>query len=149
MVGDIFSFVRLFRVEVKFYCVKVSREMSVKVFVIFILNIFYSGRGFVYMVWFFVGGYDFVLRLYFIDVVGGVIEDCFIVVGFGMEFVFFVLEENYCDGIFFEEGVKFVFRVIKVVIKRDVFMGGGVIFVMIIEEGYCEWSEEELKFFFE
>ncbi len=97
------------------------------------------------MAWFLVGGYDSVPRLYSIDAAGGVTEDRFTAAGSGMEFAFSVLEENYRDGIPLEEGVRLALKAIKAATKRDVFTGGGVTLVTITEEGYREWSEEELK----
>ncbi|AMQ19108.1 archaeal proteasome endopeptidase complex subunit beta [Thermococcus peptonophilus] len=144
-VGDILSLVRLLRAEAKLYRAKVGREMSVKALATLTSNILHSGRGFAYMAWFLVGGYDSVPRLYSIDAAGGVTEDRFTAAGSGMEFAFSVLEENYRDGIPLEEGVRLALKAIKAATKRDVFTGGGVTLVTITEEGYREWSEEELK----
>ncbi|WP_054839896.1 archaeal proteasome endopeptidase complex subunit beta [Thermococcus sp. JCM 11816] len=144
--GDILSLVRLLRAEAKLYRAKVGREMSVKALATLTSNILHSGRGgFAYMAWFLVGGYDSAPRLYSIDAAGGVTEDRFTAAGSGMEFAFSVLEENYRDGIPLEEGVKLALKAIKAATKRDVFTGGGVTLVTITEEGYREWSEEELK----
>jgi proteasome beta subunit len=144
-VGDILGLVRLLRAEAKLYRAKVGKEMSVKALATLMANILQGGRGFAYMAWFLVGGYDSAPRLYSIDAAGGVTEDRFTAAGSGMEFAFSILEENYRDGLPLNEGIKLALKAIKAATRRDVFTGGGVTLVTITEEGYREWREEELK----
>ncbi|WP_456368977.1 archaeal proteasome endopeptidase complex subunit beta [Thermococcus sp.] len=144
-VGDMLSLVRLLRAEARLYRAKVGKEMSVKALATLLSNILHGGRGFAYMVWFLVGGYDSKPRLYSIDAAGGMTEDRFTAAGSGMEFAFSVLEENYRDDIPLYEGVKLALKALSVALKRDVFTGGGVTIVTITKEGYREISNEELK----
>ncbi len=144
-VGDMLSLVRLLRAEARLYRAKVGKEMSVKALATLLSNILHGGRGFAYMVWFLVGGYDSKPRLYSIDAAGGMTEDRFTAAGSGMEFAFSVLEENYRDNIPLYEGVKLALKALSVALKRDVFTGGGVTIVTITKEGYREISNEELK----
>ncbi|ASJ06640.1 archaeal proteasome endopeptidase complex subunit beta [Thermococcus pacificus] len=144
-VGDILSIVRLLRAEAKLYRAKVGREMSVKALATLTSNILHGGRGYAYLAWFLVGGYDSAPRLYSIDAAGGVTEDRFTAAGSGMEFAFSILETEFEEDMPLKEGVKLALRAIKAATRRDVFTGGGVTLVTITEEGYKEWTEEEIK----
>ena len=147
-VGDILSLVRLLRAETKLYRARVGREMSVKALATLTANILHGSRYFPYFGWFLIAGYDENPRLYSIDMAGGVTEDKFTSAGSGMEFAFSILEDNYRDDLSLEDGIRLALKAIRASTRRDVFTGGGVTLVTVSEDGYREWSEEELKALF-
>jgi proteasome beta subunit len=148
-VGDILGLVRLLRAEAKLYRAKVGKEMSVKALATLTSNLLHGGRGYAYMAWFLLGGYDTAPRLYSIDAAGGLTEDKFTAAGSGMEFAFSILESEFKEDMPLEEGIKLALKAIKAATRRDVFTGGGVTLVTVTEDGYKEWSEGELKSFSE
>ncbi|WP_456421155.1 archaeal proteasome endopeptidase complex subunit beta [Thermococcus sp.] len=147
-VGDILSLVRLLRAEAKLYRARVGREMSVKALATLTSNILHGSRYFPYFGWFLIAGYDERPRLYSIDMAGGVTEDKFTSAGSGMEFAFSILEDNYRDDLSLEDGIRLALKAIRASTRRDVFTGGGVTLVTVSEDGYREWSEEELEALF-
>ncbi|WP_297457972.1 archaeal proteasome endopeptidase complex subunit beta [Thermococcus sp.] len=144
-VGDILSLVRLLRAEARLYRARVGREMSVKALATLTSNILHGSRFMPYFGWFLIAGHTGKPGLYSVDMAGGVTEDRFTAAGSGMEFAFSILEEHYRDDIPLVEGVKLALKAIGAATRRDVFTGGGVTLVTVTEEGYKEWTEEELK----
>ena len=144
-VGDILSLVRLLRAESKLYRARVGREMSVKALATLTANILHGSRFMPYFGWFLIAGYDEKPRLYSIDMAGGVTEDKFTSAGSGMEFAFSILEDNYRADLSLEDGIRLALKAIRAATRRDVFTGGGVTLVTVNEDGYREWSEEELR----
>ncbi|ASJ08673.1 proteasome subunit beta [Thermococcus siculi] len=144
-VGDILGLVRLLRAEAKLYRAKVGKEMSVKALATLTSNILHGSRFMPYFGWFLIAGHTGKPGLYSVDMAGGVTEDRFTAAGSGMEFAFSILESEYKDDIPVSEGVKLALKAIKAATRRDVFTGGGVTLVTVTEEGYREWTEEEIK----
>ncbi|NJE30647.1 archaeal proteasome endopeptidase complex subunit beta [Thermococcus sp. 18S1] len=144
-VGDILSLVRLLRAEAKLYRAKVGKEMSVKALATLTSNVLHGSRFMPYFGWFLIAGHTGEPGLYSVDMAGGVTEDRFTAAGSGMEFAFSILEAEFKEEMTLEEGVKLALKAIKAATRRDVFTGGGVTLVTVTDEGYKEWSEEEIK----
>jgi len=144
-VGDILGLVRLLRAEAKLYRAKVGKEMSVKALATLTSNILHGSRFMPYFGWFLIAGHTGRPGLYSVDMAGGVTEDKFTAAGSGMEFAFSILESEYREDILLKEGVRLALKAIKAATRRDVFTGGGVTLVTVTEEGYKEWTEEEIK----
>ncbi|HII60401.1 archaeal proteasome endopeptidase complex subunit beta [Pyrococcus horikoshii] len=144
-VGDILNLVRLLRAEAKLYYSQSGKRMSVKALATLLANIMNGAKYFPYLAWFLVGGYDEKLKLYSVDMVGGITEDKYATAGSGMEFAYSILDSEYKDNLTLEEGIKLAVKAINTAIKRDVFSGDGILVVTITKEGYKELSDSELE----
>lgn len=122
-VGDILNLVRLLRAEAKLYYSQSGKRMSVKALATLLANIMNGAKYFPYLAWFLVGGYDEKLKLYSVDMVGGITEDKYATAGSGMEFAYSILDSEYKDNLTLEEGIKLAVKAINTAIKRDVFSG--------------------------
>lgn len=145
-VGDVQVFVRMLEVEVRYYQFMWGRFMIVKVMVYLFSNIFNENKWFLYMVQIIIGGYVEEFILVNFDLFGGFIFDDYIVIGLGSFFVIVVFEDGFRKDMSFEEVKELVVRVVRIVGKRDVYIGDRKVQVVVIskdgmKEEFVEFKE--------
>jgi len=145
--GDVQSLVNTLRVEANLYRLSHGHPISTKSLAQVASNLLHGRRGFPYMVEGVISGIDSDgPRLYFLDPVGGKLEEeKFASAGTGSTVAYGVLEQNYREGMKLEEGAKLVTQSIKIAIERDAATGEKTIVALIDERGYRELSEKEVE----
>ncbi len=144
--GDVQSLVNMLRAEANLYRLNHERPISTKSLAQVASNVLHGRRGFPYIVAGVISGVDADgSRLYFLDPVGGKLEEeKFASAGTGSTVAYGVLEQNYRDEMTLDDGVKLVAQSIKIAIERDVATGEKIVVAKIDEKGYQELSEEEV-----
>jgi len=145
--GDVQSMVNMLRAEANLYRLSHGHPISTKSLAQVASNQLHGRRVFPYIVAGVISGVDSDgPRLYFLDPVGGKIEEeKFASAGTGSTVAYGVLEQNYRDGMKIEEGANLVAQSIKIAIERDAASGDKTVVALIDERGYRELPEEEVE----
>lgn len=144
--GDVQSLVNMLRAEANLYRLSHEHPISTKSLAQVASNMLHGRRVFPYIVAGVLSGVDSDgPRLYFLDPVGGKLEEeKFASAGTGSTIAYGVLEQNYRDGMKLDDGVKLVAQSIKIAIERDAATGDKIVVAKIDEKGYQELPEEEV-----
>ncbi|MBC7219326.1 MAG: proteasome subunit beta [Hadesarchaea archaeon] len=144
--GDIQSFVSLLRAEANLYRLNQGRPITTKALVQVASNLLFGRRIFPYIVAGVISGIDpDGPRLYFLDPVGGKIEEeKFASAGTGSTIAYGVLEQMYRDDMSLEECARLAAQSIKTAIERDAATGEKTVVAIIDGKGYRELSDEEI-----
>ncbi len=145
--GDVQSLVNLLKTEANLYRLAQKRSISVKSLAQVASNLLHGRRIFPLIASGILSGVDEDQpRLYFLDPVGGKIEEeKFASAGTGSTVAYGVLEQQYRDDMKLEDGLKLAAQSIKTAIERDAATGDRVVVAAIDEKGYRELSEEEVE----
>lgn len=145
--GDVQGFVDVLKAESSLYRLREERLMAPNVLAHLASNILHSRRMFPYLISALLAGVgDDGPRLYFLDPVGGMLEDeRFAAGGTGESVAYGVLEGGYSDGMSLEDGAKLAAQSIAGAIERDAATGDKVIVAIIDGEGYRELPESEVE----
>ena len=144
--GDIQSLVGLLKVEANLYRLNHERPISTKSLAQMASNLLHGRRVFPYIVAGVISGLDDDgPRLYFLDPVGGKLEEeKFASAGTGSTIAYGVLEQQYRDDIELEEGAKLAAQSIRTAVERDAATGDKIVVTLIDEKGYRELTEGEV-----
>jgi proteasome beta subunit len=145
--GDVQSLVNLLKAEANLYRLAQKRSISTKSLAQVASNLLHGRRIFPLVASGILSGVDEDQpRLYFLDPVGGKIEEeKFASAGTGSTVAYGVLERQYRDDMKLEEGLKLAAQSIKTAIERDAATGDKIVVAAIDEKGYRELSEEEVE----
>jgi proteasome beta subunit len=145
--GDVQSLVNMLRAEANLYRLSHGRSITTKSLAQVASNMLHGRRVFPYIVAGVISGVDSDgPRLYFLDPVGGKLEEeKFASAGTGSTVAYGVLEQNYRDEMKLDEGAKLVAQSIKIAIERDAATGDKTVIALIDERGYRELSEDEVE----
>jgi proteasome beta subunit len=145
--GDIQSLVGLLRAEANLYRLNHERPISTKSLAQMAANLLHGRRTFPYIVAGVISGLDDEgPRLYFLDPVGGKLEEeKFASAGTGSTITYGVLEQQYRDDMGLEEGAKLAAQSIRTAIERDAATGDKIVVTLIDEKGYRELTEGEVE----
>lgn len=145
--GDIQSLVGLLRAEANLYRLSHGRPISTKSLAQMTSNLLHGRRVFPYIVAGVISGLDDDgPRLYFLDPVGGKLEEeKFASAGTGSTVAYGVLEQQYRDGMGLDDGAKLAAQSIRTAIERDAATGDKTVVALIDAKGYRELSEEEVE----
>jgi proteasome beta subunit len=145
--GDVQSLVNLLKAEANLYRLAQKRSISTKSLAQVASNLLHGRRIFPLVASGILSGVDEdQSRLYFLDPVGGKIEEeKFASAGTGSTVAYGVLERQYRDDMKLEEGLKLAAQSIKTAIERDAATGDKIVVAAIDEKGYRELSEEEVE----
>lgn len=145
--GDVQSMVNMLRAEANLYRLSHGCHISTKSLAQVASNLLHGRRVFPYIVAGVISGFDSDgPRLYFLDPVGGKLEEeKFASAGTGSTIAYGVLEQNYRDEMKLEDGAKLVAQSIKIAIERDAATGDKTVIALIDERGYRELPEEEVE----
>ena len=144
--GDIQSLVGMLRAEANLYRLNHGRQVSTKSLAQIASNMLHGRRMFPYIAAGVISGLDEDSpRLYFLDPVGGKLEEeKFASAGTGSTVAYGVLEQQYRDGIGIDEGAKLAAQSIRTAIERDAATGDNIVVALIDEKGYRELSDKEV-----
>lgn len=144
--GDVQSLVNWLRTEANLYRLNQKRSISTKSLAQVASNVLHVRRLFPYIVAGVISGVDSDgARLYFLDPVGGKLEEeKFASAGTGSAVAYGVLEQNYRDDMKLEEGAKLAAQSIRTAIERDAATGDKIVLALIDEKGYRELSDAEV-----
>lgn len=144
--GDVQSLVSLLKAEANLYKFNHGRSVSTKSLAQMASNLLHGRRVFPYIVAGVISGLDNDgPRLYFLDPVGGKLEEeKFASAGSGSTVAYGVLEQQYRDGMDLDEGTKLAAQSIRIAIERDAATGEKTAVAVIDAKGYRELSEEEV-----
>jgi proteasome beta subunit len=145
--GDVQSLVSLLKAEANLYRLNHGRSISAKSLAQMASNLLHGRRVFPYIVAGVISGFDDDgPRLYFLDPVGGKLEEeKFASAGTGSTVAYGTLEQSYRDGMTLDEGAKLAVQSIRTAIERDAATGDKTVVAVIDEKGYRELSEEEVE----
>lgn len=144
--GDVQSLVNMLRVEANLYRFNQKRSISTKSLAQFASNVLHVRRLFPYIVAGVISGVDSDgPRLYFLDPVGGKLEEeKFASAGTGSTLAYGALEQKYRDGMKLDEGAKLAAQSIRTAIERDAATGDKIVLALIDEKGYRELPDAEV-----
>jgi proteasome beta subunit len=145
--GDVQSFVKLLQTEASLYRFNRKEPISTKSLAQIASNLLHGRRLFPYIVEGIISGMDEDgPRLYFLDPVGGKLEERkFAAAGTGATVAYGALERGYTEGMKVQEGAKLAAESIKTAIERDAATGERTVVVIVDREGYRELSDEEVS----
>lgn len=145
--GDVQGFVDVLKAESSLYRLREERLMAPSVLAHLASNILHGRRMFPYLISALLAGVgDDGPRLYFLDPVGGMLEDeRFAAGGTGESVAYGVLEQGYSDGMSLKDGAKLAAQSIAGAIERDAATGDKVMVAIIDGEGYRELPESEVE----
>ena len=145
--GDVQGFVDVLKAESSLYRLREERLMAPSALAHLASNILHGRRMFPYLISAILAGVsDDGPRLYFLDPVGGMLEDeKFAAGGTGESVAYGVLEQGYSDGMSLEDGAKLAAQSIAGAIERDAATGDKVTVAIIDGEGYRELPESEVE----
>ncbi len=145
-VGDAQALIRWMQAEARLYRMRKGEEMSVKAIATLMANVMFSQRMFPFIVQAIVGGYDKSgARLFSLDPLGSVIEDKYIATGSGSPVAYGVLEAYYKEELPLKECIKIGVKALKSALARDAMTGDGIDIVEITQEGYKQYTKEEIE----
>ena len=144
--GDVQSLVNMLRAEANLYRLNQKRSISTKSLAQMASNLLHGQRLFPYIVAGVLSGFDTDgPRLYFLDPVGGKLEEeKFASAGTGSTVAYGVLEQNYRDDMRLDEAAKLAAQSIQTAIERDAATGDKIIVALIDEKGYRELPDAEV-----
>jgi len=144
--GDIQSLVNHLRAEANLYRLNHGYPISTRGLVQLASNLLHERRTFPYIVAGVIAGLDEEPRLYFLDPVGGRLEEeKFASAGTGSTVAYGVLERQYRDGMDVKDGAELAAQSIKTAIERDAATGDNVMVALVDKRGYRELSEDEVE----
>ena len=145
--GDVQGFVDMLKAETNLYRLREERAMSPEAVSQLASAILHTRRGFPLLVSAIIAGVDGTgPRLFFIDAVGGKLEDeNFAAGGTGESVAYGVLEQGYADGMSVKDGLKLAANSISGAIQRDAATGDKIMVAKIDKNGYQELSEGEVE----
>jgi len=145
--GDVQSFVSALKAEANLYRLNLGRSMPAKGLAQVASNLLFGRRMFPYIVAGVISGIDEDgPRLYFLDPVGGKIEEeKFASAGTGSTVAYGVLEQMYREDMTLEECMKLAGQSIRTAIERDAATGDKTVVAVIDKNGYRELSEDEVE----
>jgi proteasome beta subunit len=145
--GDVQAFVSMLKAEANLYRLNRGRPISTKSLVQVASNLLFERRMFPYIVAGVISGMDEdVPHLYFIDPVGGKIEEeKFASAGTGSTVAYGVLEQMHREDITTDECARLAGQSIRTAIERDAATGDKTVIVVIDKNGYREMSDEEVE----
>jgi len=145
--GDVQNLADVLRAESNLYRLREGRPMSPKSLAQLASNILHSKRFYPYIVSAILAGVaDDGPRLYFLDPVGGKLEEeKFAAGGTGGTVAYGVLEQSYRDDVTLEDGAKLAAQSIKRAIERDAATGDNIVVATIDKSGYREFSEKDVE----
>ncbi len=144
--GDVQNLVNMLRVEANLYRLNQNHSISTKSLAQFASNVLHVRRLFPYIVAGVISGVDSDgPRLYFLDPVGGKLEEeKFASAGTGSTLAYGALEQKYRDGMKLDEGAKLAAQSIRTAIERDAATGDKIVLALIDEKGYRELPDAEV-----
>ncbi|MBU7026455.1 MAG: proteasome subunit beta [Theionarchaea archaeon] len=142
--GDAQNLVSLLKAEIALRKME-EPHISTKAVASLTSRILHRNRGYPYITWLTLAGYDENPRAFSIGPFGGVNEDVYIAIGSGMQVVHGILEDQFTKGLDLEEGINLAVRAIRSAQNRDLGTGGGIAVSVITPAGYKEFSEEEIQ----
>ncbi|MEM4347772.1 MAG: archaeal proteasome endopeptidase complex subunit beta [Candidatus Altiarchaeota archaeon] len=144
-VGDAESLMRLIQAEANLYETNNKEIMSTKAVATLIANVLQGSKYFPYLVELLIGGFIKNARLFTLDPVGGLIEEKYAATGSGSPVAYGILERDYSDNKTVEEQIPLALIALNSAMQRDCATGDGIALVTITNEGFKEFSEEEIK----
>ncbi len=145
--GDVQNFVGVLRVEANLYRLNRGTHISTNGLVQVASNMLFGRRMYPAIVAGVISGLDEDgPRLYFVDPVGGRIEEeKFASAGTGSTVAYGVLEQMYREDMTLDECAKLAAQSIKTAIERDAATGDKIVIVLIDKNGYRELSDDEIE----
>lgn len=145
--GDAQALARYLKAELKLFEIQNQRKVTIKGAATMLSNILQGGRWtyLPYMVQLIIAGYDDSgPSIYNLDAIGSIEEEKkFFSTGSGSPMALGVLEDNFRDGMTFEEGSKLAIRAIRAAVERDIGSGGKAIDIAVITKDGIKMSRHE------
>ncbi|MCS4542354.1 MAG: archaeal proteasome endopeptidase complex subunit beta [Euryarchaeota archaeon] len=134
-VGDSQALVRIIQANAKLYKYEHGLPISVEAVANLASNVLFNQRWFPFITELIVGGVDRTgYRLFFLDPVGGLLEDKMISTGSGSPLAYGVLEDQFQEDLPVDTGVNLAIRALRVAMERDAASGNGIEVVTITKE---------------
>jgi len=144
--GDVQAFVNLLRAEANLYRLNHERPITTKAIAQLASNVLHGRRLFPYILEGTIAGLDDEPKLFFLDPVGGKLEEReFAAAGTGASVAYGALERNFKTAPTIREGAKLAAKSIQSAIERDAATGERTVVAVIDAQGYRELSDDETK----
>jgi len=148
-VGDADSLMRLIRAEASLYEVNNQEKMSPKAIATLMSNILQGSKIFPYLVQLIIGGvHNGSATIYTLDPIGGLIEEKKAATGSGSPIAYGILEQEYSEDRSVEENLPVALKALNSAMQRDSATGDGISLVTITNEGFREYTKEEIDSIF-
>jgi len=146
-VGDSLVIIRFLRSHANLYEIERQTRVTAKALASYLSNILNSTRFYPFAVQFLLGGVNQKPELFEVTAFGGVLErKKYAASGSGTELALTTLDQEFKPGMTEEEGVALAVKAVKSGTRRDVFSGGKVISVMVIDKDTIRTlSEQDIK----
>ncbi|MBI4896531.1 MAG: archaeal proteasome endopeptidase complex subunit beta [Candidatus Aenigmarchaeota archaeon] len=143
-IGDNQQLLRVLKAEINLYRLTRNADVTVKATATLLSNILQGNRYYPYMAMLILGGMDKEgYHLYSIDPAGGVEPEKYTSTGSGSPMAFGVLENEFKEGMTREEGIKLATRAVRSAKERDIFSGGDMISVVVIDAAGTKFVDQE------
>ena len=143
-VGDAEAIVRLIQAEAALYEMNNRDRMSTKAAANLIANVLQGSKYYPYMIQVLIGGYDKKSSIYTLDPLGGLIEEDMASTGSGSPVAYGVLELDYSLEKTVKENIPLAVRAMMSALQRDCATGDGLNLVTITQDGFKEYSDDEV-----
>ncbi|MBI2079826.1 archaeal proteasome endopeptidase complex subunit beta [Candidatus Micrarchaeota archaeon] len=146
-VGDAQTLVRWMTAEMRLYRLKYDRRITVEAAATLLANILTQYKYYPFFVQLLIGGMDEDgrIRLYSVDMLGGVTEEKLTSTGSGSPIAYGVLEELYKEEGTMVENLKIAAKAVTAAMKRDAASGERVDLVVIDKQGFKRYDKNEIK----
>ncbi|MDI6721325.1 MAG: proteasome subunit beta, partial [Candidatus Aenigmarchaeota archaeon] len=142
--GDTQQLARVLKAEIQIYKLTRNADFTVNAAVNLLSNILQGNRYYPYMAMLIIGGVDKNgCHIYSIDPVGGLEKDDYTATGSGSPFAYGVLENEFKPNMARDDGIKLAVRSIRAARERDIFSGGKLINVVVIDKNGMQIVEEQ------
>lgn len=145
--GDTQSIVRMLKAEINIYKTMRENDLTVNGVSTLLANILQQTRFYPLLAMLIIGGHDKKgFHIYTMDPLGGHDEEDYTSTGSGSPIAYGVLEDGYKNNLTTKDGIKLAVRSINSAKKRDIFSGGELIQVAIIDENGTKFlSTKEIQ----
>ncbi|MBI5051242.1 archaeal proteasome endopeptidase complex subunit beta [Candidatus Micrarchaeota archaeon] len=146
-VGDAQTLVRWMTAEIKLYKLKHDKRITAESAATLLANILTQYKYYPFFVQLLIGGMDEdgKIRLFSVDMLGGVTEEKLTSTGSGSPVAYGVLEELYKEDGAIAENAKVAAKAVSAAMKRDAASGERVDLVVIDKQGFRRYDKSEVK----
>ena len=134
-VGDSQALVRIIEANARLYKYEHGIPILVEAVANLASNILFNQRWFPFITELIIGGIDQTgYRLFFLDPIGGLLEDEMISTGSGSPIAYGVLEDQFKEAMSVDDGVNLTIRALRAAMERDAASGNGIEVAIITKE---------------
>jgi len=144
-VGDAQWLVRLIRAEASHYEIANGKKMSTSAIATLISNILQGSKYYPFLVQLLIVGFDGTTAgIYSLDPVGGLTCESAASTGSGSPMAYGVIDQEYKKEGMVDDNLRVALKALSSAMSRDIATGEGIMLVTITEDGYREYTNDEI-----